>query len=522
MSIHLRWGLGGKIMAATLSSLLPLLAVILLLDSQAERALRKGAAEELTLIALDLKSTCQAQQELLQQKVDSDLKVAEHVLKQAGGGWALALNRTVFLDWEAVNQVTQEKVHVKLPALQAGVERLAGEYGVVDQVRALVGGTCTIFQRMNPEGDLLRVSTNVMKADQTRAVGTFIPRTSPVAQSVIKGETYRGRAFVVNGWYITNYHPLKDGKGEVLGGLFVGVPELSAGSLLEAVKGVKVKESGFALVMSGEGDMIVHPTLAGKKVLEMPDAEGVKVFAELAGVLKEPEGAVRHTPMRDADGRRMMLYYTAFKPWNWVIAVAAYEDELLASVAVMRWWAWGVMAAAGLLLAPGGWLLARLLSRPLQRSIAVLTEGAEQIAGSARALSSSSQGLASSSSQQAASLEETSSSLEEMAAMTRATAANAQRADQAMSEAAGRVRAAGQAMSEMSGSMAQIAEAGGQIGKIVRSIDEIAFQTNLLALNAAVEAARAGEAGAGFARSEERRVGKECRRLCRSRWSPYH
>jgi hypothetical protein len=28
--------------------------------------------------------------------------------------------------------------------------------------------------------------------------------------------------------------------------------------------------------------------------------------------------------------------------------------------------------------------------------------------------------------------------------------------------------------------------------------------------------------GVGFLRSEERRVGKECRRLCRSRWSPYH
>ena len=25
-----------------------------------------------------------------------------------------------------------------------------------------------------------------------------------------------------------------------------------------------------------------------------------------------------------------------------------------------------------------------------------------------------------------------------------------------------------------------------------------------------------------FSRSEERRVGKECLRLCRSRWSPYH
>jgi deoxyribodipyrimidine photo-lyase len=28
--------------------------------------------------------------------------------------------------------------------------------------------------------------------------------------------------------------------------------------------------------------------------------------------------------------------------------------------------------------------------------------------------------------------------------------------------------------------------------------------------------------GSGGLRSEERRVGKECRRLCRSRWSPYH
>jgi CRP-like cAMP-binding protein len=28
--------------------------------------------------------------------------------------------------------------------------------------------------------------------------------------------------------------------------------------------------------------------------------------------------------------------------------------------------------------------------------------------------------------------------------------------------------------------------------------------------------------GSLLKRSEERRVGKECRRLCRSRWSPYH
>ena len=39
---------------------------------------------------------------------------------------------------------------------------------------------------------------------------------------------------------------------------------------------------------------------------------------------------------------------------------------------------------------------------------------------------------------------------------------------------------------------------------------------------ARVEVARSRRGGAGSARSEERRVGKECCLVCRSRWSPYH
>jgi methyl-accepting chemotaxis protein len=143
--------------------------------------------------------------------------------------------------------------------------------------------------------------------------------------------------------------------------------------------------------------------------------------------------------------------------------------------------------------------ITRSITRPINRIIADLTEGSEQVAAASGQVSAASQSLAEGATEQAAGLEETSSSLEEMSSMTKRNADNAQQANTLGSEAKRAASTGAESMNRMNQAILDIQKSSDETAKIIKVIDEIAFQTNLLALNAAVEAARAGEAGKGFA-----------------------
>ena len=135
----------------------------------------------------------------------------------------------------------------------------------------------------------------------------------------------------------------------------------------------------------------------------------------------------------------------------------------------------------------------------LNRIVGEIMAATEQIAAGSSQVSSSSQSLSQGATESASSLEEITSSMTEMASQTKLNAENSTQASQLAGEARKAAETGNGQMEKMMTAMGEINQAGQDISKIIKVIDEIAFQTNLLALNAAVEAARAGRHGKGFA-----------------------
>lgn len=465
--------------------------------------------------------TAELAQRILQQKVTITLTAAEALLELAGN---VHLDGNETIEWDAINQVTSEHSRVMLPRFLLGEDWVEPIYEftpgikvpLVDEVMAGTNATCTLFQCLNRDGDLLRIATNVKKTDGTRAIGTFIPRDSNVAKTVKSGETFFGRAFVVDQQYITAYKPIKDENGQVIGALFVGSPEEAAiGPLRTKMEEQVIGTTGEVMVVQTKGKesgkLLIGRHANNSQILA--DDSGWQAFIQeiVVRAPRLPSGEselIHYTQKNPVTGqsKNYIASFAYFEPWDWVIITTAPVEELQAinqiasrSLERMRF---TQITAIFICIALSATIFFWVASRTSDQILAIvrrLLQAATKTHESSSEISSASQRLAQGASSQASSLEETSASLEEMSGTTRNNAERANRANELTTETRSAADAGSQKMQDMIKAMESIKHSSGEISAIIKTIDEIAFQTNLLALNAAVEAARAGEAGLGFA-----------------------
>ena len=395
---------------AVLAAFMPVLVMVVLVG-QFQTSVSQVVGKEMTTFAMmniaqiakDVYGLCETSNDLIQQKINHDLNVARGILKQ----YKTVELSSQTVPWEVSNQFTKKTQKMNLPKMMVGGAWLGQNSSssvgtpVVDEVKRMVGGACTIFQRMNAEGEMVRVATNVEDLEHKRAIGTYIPALNPdgtpnaVIDTVLKGQPYRGLAYVVNAWYLTAYEPLTDNTGKIIGMLFVGEKLEAVASLRKTIMNTRVGKTGYVAILGGKGEnrgkyvISKDGTRDGESIWNEKDAQGNHVIRELTTkAMAAPKGeVVFHTYNWQNPGeqraRKKMAAVLYFEPYDWIIDAGTYEEDFFRPIShvqsVIDRMYWEILLAGGviMLLVTG---LAVFVGNRMIRPLSLATDLAKKIA----------------------------------------------------------------------------------------------------------------------------------------------
>ena len=383
------------------------------------------------------------------ERVEANMRVAWDVLHASGKSFGVADGKLLVND------------HV-----------LNDDAALVDKIKNLVGGTCTVFM-----GDL-RVTTNVLKPDGVRAVGTRLAAGAAHDAIFDRKSPFRGEAQILGEPYMTAYDPILDPNGQVLGILYVGIRKVE---FLESARSTFWSIIYSTLIISSLAMLVSY--LVARHGIVRPLKASVATMNRLAHgdlSVETPE------PRRGDEIGEIMTALVAFK-------TTGLEVERMRIDRVATEQRSGEQRKADMI------RMADAFEGAVGEIVETVSSAATELEASANGLTATAERSQELATSVAAASEEASTNVQSVASASEELSASVNEISRQVQESARVASDAVDQAQKTNDRVGELSKAAARIGDVVELINTIAGQTNLLALNATIEAARAGEAGRGFA-----------------------